>query len=219
MQQFNLFSLGLCLRLSLFLILTVIVVPPSWATSFEERVMDATLFERLQQGGHVLFLRHGLTDTSQPDWVPVQLDDCSMQRPLSQAGHQQMSQIGDYLRQVGWPIGSIYVSPFCRTRDSAQRVFGDRPWQIDLLLMYTAGMTRAEKEPVIQRTRDLMSQFVPEGENRFILAHGPNLAETLGYFPPEGTLVILEPDAVGWTYLASIRPDQWPAVLTLAREH
>lgn len=184
---------------------------------FEERQMDAVLFDRLQQGGFVLFLRHGLTDASQPDRVPVDLQHCASQRPLSEAGHQQMMQIGGHLRQTGWPVGEIYVSPFCRTQDSARAIFGQTGWVIDPLLMYTAGMSRAEKAPVIARTAELMQQPVPAGENRFIVAHGPNLAETLHYFPPEGTLVILEPQADAWVYHASIRPEQWPPVLGWAR--
>lgn len=185
--------------------------------ALEERPMDIALFEQLYQGGFVLFLRHGLTDVNQPDHVPVDLDDCATQRPLSAEGHQQMVQIGAFLRLIDWPIHSIYVSPFCRTQDSARGLFGETDWAVDPLLMYTAGMSHAEKAPVIARTQELMRQPLPPGQNRFILAHGPNLAETLGYFPPEGTLVIVEPQANDWVYRASIRPEQWSPILEWAR--
>ncbi|EWH01905.1 hypothetical protein [Halomonas sp. BC04] len=46
-----------------------------------------------------------------------------------------------------------------------------------------------------------------------IVAHGPNLADLMNYFPPEGTLVIFSPlGEEGYLYRASIAPDLWAAL-------
>ena len=47
-----------------------------------------------------------------------------------------------------------------------------------------------------------------------MLAHAPNLADTMGYFPKvEATVVIFIPQGDKFEYVASIRPDMWPALL------
>lgn len=200
-------------RLSGFALLLLLILPVQ--ADFEVRSLSPALLQELLNGGHVLFIRHGSTDSSIPDQVPVQLDNCASQRPLTEAGHLQMQQIGNHIRQLGLPLGEIHVSPFCRAQASANAAFGEGNWQLEKMLMYTAAMTRVEKEPVVARTLELLSTPVTTpGKNRVLLAHGPNLAETMRYFPPEGTLVILRPLGNGaFEYLASIQPDDWVRVL------
>lgn len=188
---------------------------PSHAAELQEKTLTLELLEQMRQGGYVLYIRHGKTDSSIPDQVPVNLNDCASQRPLTEAGYQQMVSVGENIRTLGLPVGDILVSPFCRTRASADAAFGENTWQQENLLMYTAAMTQAEKDPVVVRTRELVSLPVQTpGKNRVLLAHGPNLAEIMSYFPPEGTLVIIKPlgDA-GFEYQASIRPEHWAELL------
>lgn len=188
---------------------------PSHAAELQEKNLTLELLEQMRQGGYVLYIRHGKTDSSIPDQVPVNLNDCASQRPLTEAGYQQMVSVGENIRTLGLPVGDILVSPFCRTRASADAAFGENTWQQENLLMYTAAMTQAEKDPVVVRTRELVSLPVQTpGKNRVLLAHGPNLAEIMSYFPPEGTLVIIKPlgDA-GFEYQASIRPEHWAELL------
>lgn len=191
---------------------------PSSAEPLRELPLGAPLIHAVQQGGYVLYLRHGKTDSSVPDQVPVDLKDCSTQRPLTDEGRKQMAFIGKSIEQIGFPIGEIRVSPFCRAIESARAAFGARVIVVEELLKYTAAMTQAEKAPVIQRTRELVSQpVITPGKNRVLVAHGPNMAEIMNYFPPEGTLVILRPlSADSFEYQGSVRPDQWDELLLLA---
>ncbi|MBE0508749.1 MAG: histidine phosphatase family protein [Marinospirillum sp.] len=196
------------------LIISLMLLPVH-AAELQEKALTPELLEQVRQGGYVLYIRHGKTDSSIPDQVPVDLDNCASQRPLTEAGYQQMVSVGENIRALGLPVGEIFVSPFCRTRASADAAFGENTWQLENLLMYTAAMTRAEKDPVVARTRALVSlPVLTPGKNRVLLAHGPNLAEIMSYFPPEGTLVIIKPmgDA-GFEYQASIRPENWVDLL------
>ncbi len=173
------------------------------------------LLAQLYQGGHVLYLRHGPTDAAIPDQVPVDLADCATQRPLSEAGRQAMADLSVQLARFDWPFHEpIRVSPFCRALDTARAVFPSARHEADHYLQYTAAMTDAEKAPVIARTRELLSKPVAAGANRVVIAHGPNLADLMDYFPPEGTLVIFMPlDNGNFLYRGSIHPDQWPALM------
>lgn len=172
--------------------------------------------QEIRGGGYILYLRHGTTDASRPDRAPqVDLNDCSTQRPLTEEGRKLMVRVGEYIRKAAIPIAEVRVSPLCRARESAQAAFGENKFVVDNQLMYSGNMTDQEKAPVVARTRALITQPVPAGSNRLILAHAPNLMDVMGYFPkPEGTLVILKPLAGGnFEYIASIQPQSWPELL------
>ncbi|WP_417581111.1 histidine phosphatase family protein [Nitrincola sp.] len=169
----------------------------------------------IREGGYVLFIRHGPTDTSYPDRVPIDLQDCTTQRPLTDAGRQLMAQVGEYLRQAEIPIGEVHSSPLCRAKETADLLFGLNRYAVDNELMYVAALTDVEKQPIIARTHHLLSSAVAPGHNRVLVAHGPNMVEVMEYFPVEGTLVIIEAnqEQQQFTYIASIEPDHWPRLL------
>lgn len=182
---------------------------------FVERLLTREQFRKLDDGGFVIYMRHGKTDPTHPDQPEPKFDDCNTQRPLNDEGRKMAADIGKSLRQARIPIADIYVSPMCRTRESAQLVFGReaRVIVVDELFSST-NQTSEQKKPIIEATRRLMSAPVSPGKNRFILAHAPNLADTMGYFPKqEGTVVIFIPQGSGFEYVGSIRPDMWPELL------
>ena len=81
----------------------------------------AATVQALKRGGFVLYLRHVSSDTSKPDRVPsVDFNDCATQRPLSSEGRRQAAQIGKAVRSLGIPIGEVRVSPYCRTKETAE---------------------------------------------------------------------------------------------------
>ncbi|HIJ90453.1 MAG: histidine phosphatase family protein [Desulfobulbaceae bacterium] len=179
--------------------------------SFTVKPATAETIAQLRLGGFVLYMRHGLTDTSKPDRVPtVDLNDCSTQRPLTEAGRQLATRVGAAIRKGGIPVGEVLASPMCRTRETAEAAFG-KGYQLNNNLMYTSNLTAAEKVPRIENTRRLLSAPVPAGSNRVIVAHAPNLMDVIGYFPtPEAVVVVFKPlGAKGFEYVASIPPDQW----------
>lgn len=183
--------------------------------AFVERPLTPEQFRKLENGGFVIYMRHGKTDATRPDLPEPRFDDCNTQRPLNDEGRKMAADIGKFIRQARIPIAEIHVSPMCRTRESAQLVFG-REARITVVdeLFSSTNQTSEQKKPIIETTRRLLSAPVPPGKNRFILAHAPNLADTMGYFPKmEGTVVIFTPQGSRFEYVGSIRPDMWPDVL------
>ena len=82
--------------------------------------------------------------------------------------------------------------------------------------MYTAHMTSKQKAPMAAKTKELISTPVSElGLNRVLVAHAPNLADLMGYYPEiEGTLVVFRPLGEGkFEYVASILPSDWSWLL------
>ncbi len=220
--KLSLFRLGA--RLFGLLSLAIALATPTIAASevppradFEVIHMTPALIERLREGGLVIYMRHGATDARIPDQIPVDLDDCGSQRPLTQAGRDSLDEIGRNFAKLGLPYERPISSPFCRAKESAERVFG-LPIEVDVTLRYTAAMPTAEKAPAVMRTRELVSLPVETpGSNRVVVAHGPNMAEIMDYLPPEATLIIFKPLGLehppGFEYLASIEPIDWPVLL------
>ncbi len=184
--------------------------PPKDPPEFVTSRLTTDQLKALRQGGLVLYMRHGTTDSSQPDRINLDLNDCSTQRPLNDEGRKVARMVGSAIKRLRIPVGEVRTSPMCRTRETAQLAFGDKA-VVDPLLLYTSHLTTAQKQPIVENTRKYLSEPVPTGVNRVLVAHGPNLADVMGYFvKPEGTVVVLQPRGDGkFDYLASITPDQW----------
>ena len=197
------------------------VVPLPARSAFKTVLPTAEHLRLLRQGGLVLYMRHGPSDARRPDQVPVQLNNCDSQRPLTDAGRQYLAQMARDVDLLQLPYHGVISSPFCRVEESARRVFGE-PVEVDMALRYTAAMPELEKRPAVERTRYWLSLPVAEkGLNRVVVAHGPNLAEIMDYLPPEGTLLIFRPLGLqaqpSFEYLASVAPGQWGELLKTLR--
>ncbi|TWI64610.1 phosphohistidine phosphatase SixA [Desulfobotulus alkaliphilus] len=176
---------------------------------------NPALLEKIRSGGYVLYMRHGRTDPHQPDQVPIDLEDCATQRPLIDQGRAEIIMVGKALRRAGIPISTVLVSPLCRAVESALLAFGP-DFQVENKLMYTAHLTSRQKLPIIARTLELIATPVSEPEqNRMLVAHAPNLADIMGYFPErEGTVIVFRPLGNGkYEYIASILPEDWDGLL------
>ncbi len=84
----------------------------------------ATLLSALRAGGYVLYFRHTATDFGQNDEKMTGFEDCANQRNLTDAGRADARAIGAAIRSLGIPIGDVLASPFCRTRETAELIFG-----------------------------------------------------------------------------------------------
>ena len=203
------------LSLFLCLVLTQVtfadVKSKTSARHFKEIAATDALVEQLRGGGYVVYMRHGPTDTSKPDQVPLNLKDCTKQRPLSTLGERLARAIGKQVVIAKIPVETVYASPLCRAKGTAALVFGEDNYTIDHDLMYTSHLTKAQKIPVIKRTRNLVSTPVEPGKNRFLVAHAPNMYDLMGYFPRlEGTMIVFKPLANNnYEYLGSIKPHDW----------
>jgi phosphohistidine phosphatase SixA len=183
--------------------------------SFTEKLATRATIDEVRVGGFVLYMRHGNTDTSRPDRVPqVDLGDCSTQRPLIEEGRRTAAQVGEAIRKARIPVGEIFVSPMCRTKETAQLAFGAK-FSIDNGLMYTSNLTSQEKVATLEATRARLSAPVAAGANRVLVAHAPNLMDIMGYFiKPEATVAIFRPLGENkFEYVASVPPSLWSELL------
>lgn len=177
---------------------------------FIERPASAELLRELRRGGYVLYMRHGTTDNTQSDRLPLDLQDCGAQRQLNAEGRQLMRAVGQAMRRARIPVAELRTSPMCRTRESAALAFPGLRAEVDPELVYVANFTEAQKAPVLANTRRWLSEPPPAGSNRLLVGHAPNVMELIGHFPKEGMVVVFRPLGGGhFAYVASIPAPAW----------
>ncbi len=201
--------------LSWFLVIWGPYATSAQETDFDTQPATPELIQELQDGGFVLYMRHGPTDQSQADQYPgLDLDDCSTQRQLTQEGREVAARVGEAIRKADIPLGEIISSPMCRCKNTAEAAF-HTDFSTDEHLMYTAHLTEEEKEPKSRALREFLSQPVPKGQNRILVGHGPNMMDLMEYFvSPEGAVVVFQPEGdQEFEYLATIAPGDWENLL------
>ncbi len=149
---------------------------------------DLSLLEALQEGGFVIYVRHGATDTAYDQ--NVDLTDCATQRNLSETGREQAKEIGAGFTALGIPVGEVRSSEFCRAAETAKLAFGkDMP---DPMLTPLPEDTSAEQEAKAEALRELLSTPPEAGTNTVIVAHQHNI-DPLGIDLDEGEAAVFLP--------------------------
>lgn len=170
----------------------------------------AELLAALRAGGHILYFRHADTDHSQNDERMTSAEDCTTQRNLSERGREHARALGEAIRALGIPIGTVLASPLCRTVETAMLAFG-----------------AAQKAPAAREggplppgspgrfpaLRVLLSTPVAPGANTVVVGHGyPYYTLVGGQYLSEGEADVLRPRGTDFAVLARVGLVQWRAL-------
>jgi broad specificity phosphatase PhoE len=133
--------------------------------------------EKLQDGGYVIFLRHGEATVGE-DQPNVILENCETQRNLSETGKRQAIRIRNVFREKGIPIEPLIVSsPFCRAFDTAKIAFPNNPIRVERSLAKIVDLseiptlTKAERKTIIDDFIRVLESPPTPGQNRVIIGH------------------------------------------------
>ena len=168
------------------------------------------LVKELQKGGHVIYFRHGTTsEQGEKDVAGADLDDCSRQRPLSDAGQAQSRAIGAAVKALGIPVGDVYSSPYCRCLDTARNIFGKATKSN--FLHFAIHLRSSDRTSITTQLLDLLSTVPRPGTNTALVSHTANLQEAVGIWPkPEGVAHIFKPRGDGtFAYVGVMQPEAW----------
>jgi phosphohistidine phosphatase SixA len=190
--------------------------PPSLPV--EELLAGEALVEALRGGGYVIYFRHAHTDQSQPDTDVQNLENCETQRNLSEQGRADARAIGAAVETLGIPIGEVLASEYCRTRETAELMFGRVTPTRDLTSRATTA-TEAEHAERIEALRRLLATPPAPGTNTVLVGHGFNIGDATGISIAEGEAAIFLPIAVpeDGTPAARTAPRQATTARSLAR--
>jgi len=178
------------------------------ATS-DQQLTGSALLAALRRGGYVLYFRHTSTDFGQNDDRMTGYEDCARQRNLTDAGRAEARAIGAAIRALGIPIGRVLASPFCRTRETAELIFG----RATVSNAVRGGPARTDDDRYAE-LKALLATPVSGGANLAIASHGnPYRAIVGGPYLAEGEAAVIEPRGKdGFRVVAQIRKDEWSAL-------
>jgi len=163
----------------------------------------------LRAGGYILYFRHTATDFGQNDEKMTGYEDCATQRNLTDGGRADARAIGAAIRSLGIPIGDVLASPYCRTRETAELIFG----RYTVAPAVRGGPASAEAGRYAELTL-LFARRLPSGVNLAIASHGnPFVAVAGGPYLAEGQAAVIEPLGDSrFRIAARIRKDDWSAL-------
>lgn len=167
----------------------------------------------LQQGGHVVYLRHSITSRDTEDQDPVDYTNAGTQRNITPEGRDGMIALGKAMRQLGIHVGKVVSSPFCRAVETSWYAFGKGESNDDLA--FALGTTEVEAKRLGVSLKQMMLIPPALGTNNIFVSHSANLKEATGVWPKEeGVTVVFKPTATGeLTYIGEIPLKEWPGLV------
>ena len=164
------------------------------------------LGDALRRGGFVLYFRHASTDFGQSDETMTSFEDCNAQRNLTDKGRDEARAIGAAMERDRIPVGDVLASPYCRTRETAQLIFG----RATVAPAVRGGPVQADAQRYAGLVA-LLSDPVPPGTNRAIVSHGNPFHAVAGSpYLAEGEAAVVAPRGAGrFEVVARIPRDRW----------
>ena len=174
----------------------------------------ATLLSELRKGGYILYFRHAATDFSQNDSSMTSYEDCSTQRNLTETGRAQARRVGEAIKHLAIPVGSVLASPFCRTVETAQIAFG-RAEKTQQVRGGPAAPADSHRYAPLQK---LLVTPIAKGANTAIVSHANPFYSVAG--PPylaEGEAAVIRPLGATFEVFARIRVGDWETLKGAAK--
>jgi len=168
------------------------------------------LVNALRAGGYIIYFRHTSTDFGQNDDRMTGFEDCASQRNLTDQGRDEARAVGVSLRELGIPVGDVLASPFCRTMETAQLMFG----RAAATPSVRGGPAQPDSADRYTELRRLLGMPVARGANLVIVSHGnPFRAVVGGDYLAEGEAAIIKAEASGaFSVVAHVRKDEWKSL-------
>ena len=151
------------------------------------------LFEALRKGEAFAIMRHALAPGIS-DPTGFDLDDCTTQRNLSEAGRRQAAEIGARFREGGIEAAEVFSSAWCRCRDTA-KLLGLGPVR-DLPQLNSFFEEPERREAQTAALKDWLAGHAAASP-LVLVTHQVNIRALAGVPTSSGEVVVarLEPDA------------------------
>jgi len=169
------------------------------------------LVKALQQGGYVLVVRHASSPRQTPDRKAANPDNVNLERQLDQRGKKTATAMGEAIRALNIPIGTVLTSPAYRAQETARLAGLPAQPQMEL------GDGGQSMQAVTPSQTDWLKKKVmelPSGTNTILVTQLPNMSAA---FPQrtaglaDGETLVFGPDGHGGAVVvARIKIEKWP---------
>jgi len=173
--------------LSLWIFLLVLITNTHSAEVTTARVENA--WQAVRAGEAAILMRHALAP-GVGDPADFDLQDCSTQRNLSEAGREQAMAIGEVLRNNGIAKATILSSQWCRCMETARLLNLSDPEPTPMLNSFFQNRHTAESQT--ERLKESLRQwFENKNEVKVLLTHQVNISALSDTFASSGDMVIV----------------------------
>ena len=156
-------------------------------TSSVKADFNKKLFNQLEDGGKIIFVRHAYAPGS-GDPSNFNLNDCSTQRNLSEDGRKQAEYIGEFFRNKKIKIDKVLSSEWCRCKETAKIAFKNFSTNSFLNSFYSSKFTK-NKDKQINSLNDYIIKFKSD-KNLILVTHYVLISEVLNYSSSSGEIVV-----------------------------
>jgi phosphohistidine phosphatase SixA len=194
---------------SLAVVSAVLASAPAGA----QELTGSALVAALKKGGYVIVLRHASSPREAPDERTANPDNTGRERQLDEAGRAAAAAIGNALRDLAIPVGSVLTSPTYRALETVRFARWPNPQTVAELGdrgQSMQGVTEADGAWL----RNRVAQF-PSGSNTILVTHLPNITRA---FPQQaagvddGDALVLGPGGNGAILVARIEVAEWSSL-------
>jgi phosphohistidine phosphatase SixA len=169
------------------------------------------LVTALRTGGYVLVMRHASSPPGPPSKEVANADNAKLERQLDETGRKDATAMGEAIRALRIPIGTVLTSPTYRARETVRLARLDSPTTVNELGdggQSMQGITDAQAGWLRTRVTE-----VPRSGNTVLVTHQPNLSRAFpgwGSTVADGETVVIRPDAKGgFSVVGRIKIDEW----------
>ena len=191
-------------------VLSLLMLMPVSALAGQTSSLDE-LIGRLRQGGYILVMRHASSPREAPSKAVANADNTKLERQLDEAGRTGATAMGEAIRALRIPIGTVLTSPTYRAMETVRLARLDSPTAVNELGdggQSMQGVTEAQAAWLRSRVAE-----TPRSSNTVLVTHQPNLSRAFpdwGSSVADGETVILRPDGKGGSALVGRIPiEEW----------
>jgi phosphohistidine phosphatase SixA len=130
------------------------------------------------EDGAIVLVRHA-TAPGVGDPPNFRLGDCATQRNLSEEGRAEARALGDRMRARGVRVTAVWMSQWCRTRETARLAFGDGLPHPEPAFNSFFGQSEAGREAQTAKARGLLARWRGPG-TLVVVTHQVNIAALTG---------------------------------------
>jgi phosphohistidine phosphatase SixA len=181
--------------------------------AYAQTIDMKALVAELKQGGYVIVFRHGATNRDQADTDPLNHDNITKQRLLSEQGREVAKQVGEAFKTLGIPLSQVHTSKFNRAVETGKLLSrGNVTPTLDI----TEGglvVTPIENDRRAAALKMMAGTMLEAGKNILIVTHKPNILDAFGkdwFEVKEGEASVFKPDGSGKAALiARVQAVDW----------
>lgn len=171
------------------------------------------LLSALQKGGLVIVMRHASSPREVPDRAHANPDNTTPERQLDEVGRASATAMGNALRALKIPVGSVLSSPTYRARETIRLAGLPAPTVRDELGEGGQDMQAAVAARVAW-LKNQVAQF-PKGSNTLMVTHFPNITAAFSELATglgDGEALVFGPGAGGAVLLGRVKIEEWPTL-------